>query len=290
MMHMDHVIMRANVGGAVLLGMAMVVALTLSLCSATAAPPLSVAESAELRLDHDGAPLIVRDTLSANDGWENADDVVVSETDAGKVVNVYRMSSDTLDYRKEASVRNNVFELTVRFRLYAYKNEGLDGIAYSFYVPAQRLDGASFKAMTGDKPYRGSEVVSGTLTADQKDGSVVAGLRYLALTGPCGDIVMDFVPKGRSVYPSWRATEAMVGGAWSLAKEGDFFVFSFGMSMRWYGGLRTSKVLIYEGQYNYDEGHPQQDEGHYAAVPETTVALAFYEPAPEGSRSMGLQP
>ncbi len=273
-----------------LLPIGVAAALMLSLCSQVLAGPLSLAETAELRLDYDGAPLIVRDTLAANDGWESADDVVVSETDAGKVVNVYRMTSDTLDYRKEASVRNDVFELTVRFRLYAYKNEGLDGIAYSFYVPAQRLDGASFKALTGDKPYRGSEVVSSTLKADQKDGTVVAGLRYLALTGPCGDIVMDFVPKGRSVYPSWRATEAMAGGAWSLTKQDNFFVFSVGMSTRWYGSLRTSKVLIYEGQYNYDEIHPEQDEWHYVPVPQTTVALAFHEPAPEGFQPMGLQP
>ncbi len=282
--------MDGDIGWTVVLPIAVVAALMLALCSQLLAGPLSLAETAELRLDYAGAPLIARDSLTANDGWESADQVVVSPTAAGRAVNVYRMTSDTLDYRKEASVRDDIFELTVRFRLYAYRNEGLNGIAYSFYIPAQRLDGASFKALTGDKPYASSEVVSGTLKADQQDGTIAGQLRYLALTGPCGGIVMDFVPKGRSVYPSWSGTEEMVGGAWSLTKQGDFFVFSVGMSTPWYGGMKTAKVLIYEGEYNYDEVHPQQDDWQYVAVPETTAALAFYEPAPEGFQSMALQP
>ncbi len=282
---------RVSVGleRATLLAVGLTVALGLCLCTKTSAGGFSIAPTAELHLDVNDEAFIVRDSLDHNDGWDSADDMVINDDDGGTVVNVYRMSSDTVDYRKEASVRGDVFELTVRSRLYPY-NKSIEGVAYSFYVPAERLDGASFRAVTGSKPYNPREPLSGTLKADQPDGAVAGELRYMALSGSCGDLVMDFVPSGRSVYPSWDATENMVGGGWSVSKQGDHFVFSFGMSARWYGGIKTGKMLIYEGQYNYDEVHPDQDEWDYVAVPQTTTALAFHEPAPEGFQSLGMEP
>jgi len=249
------------------------------------AAPFVLAETPELRVDYKGEPLIAGDTLDFSDGFDKADGVVISPTPQGKAINVYRVSSDILDYRREVGLVGDKLELTVRYRLYAYPKTRLKQIAYSFYIPAERLDGCWFRAST-DRPYC-EKIIEGLLKRSDADGPIATSLSRMALRGAAGELVLDFAPKGRALmYRNY--CEALAGNAWALEKMGDFFVFSLPMPVRWHGYIITSKVLIYEGKWDYVTTHPEYDDWHYACVPQTTIALAFYPQPPEGFREMGM--
>ncbi|MCP4639195.1 MAG: hypothetical protein GY851_02110 [bacterium] len=245
-----------------------------------------------LQVASGGKVLIASDGLSDEIGLPEPDEVVTTELDDGKAINVYRATSDVLDYRREIAVRNtdagNTASLTFRCRLYPYHET--PGVSYAFRVPAATLDGFAYKAVT-DRPYR-QKTPSGTLKADAPDGAVVSGLAFLSLIGPnptAADghalraYTMDFAPSGRGLYYNVRS-KGMVGNAWSLRKEGDFFVFRVGLRGRWYGGMMTTKVVIHDQQIAYNEIHPAPDEWHYAFAPQTTLALSADDSQPEGTQ------
>ncbi|MBN2307709.1 MAG: hypothetical protein JXR94_01990, partial [Candidatus Hydrogenedentes bacterium] len=250
-----------------------------------AAAAFELAETAELGLSWRGEPLIVADGFSGEAGLPTPDDTVVTPLDGGAAVNVYRATSDTLDYRREAALRDGACELVFRARLYPY--HGLEAASYELRIPAPRLDGFTYRSVT-DRPYR-QKVLEGVLSAGMADGSIAGGLAFLTLDSPAGGLTFDFAPSGRALYYNVR-NKGFVGNAWALRKEGDSFVLSVGMTTAWYGAMLTTKVVIHDGVLDYDAIHPAPDAWHYAMVPQTTLALAAYEPAPEGFQPLTADP
>ena len=258
-----------------------------ALLGALSAGAFELEESRGLQVGWNGTPFVVGDflgepdELTAADGWE------VSEIPGGKAVNVYRSSSDWLDYRREMAVSGDMAELAVRYRVYAYHEKGIDTLSYGFRVPAERLDGYAFRAVT-DRPYR-QKVVEGTLSRDMADGDIASGMAFLNLNGADAALTLDFAYGGHGMVYNLRNYGA-VGNGWTLAKAGEHFEFRVTLSVRWYGGLLTSKVIFLDGAHDYEALHPVPDERHYGIGPRMTLGAAFYEPAPEGFTTLGLDP
>lgn len=238
-----------------------------------------------LQLTWQGAPLVTGDFLGVPDELTKADDWKAADIPGGKAVNVYRSSSDLLDYRREIAASEDIAELAVRYRLHAYHEGKIPSPQYGFRVPAQRLDGFKFRAVT-DRQYR-QKIVEGTLSADMADGAIVSGMSFLNLTGSEAALTIDFARTGHGLYYNARSY-ATVSNAWSLAKSGDEFVFSTGLSVRWYGGMVTSKVVFLDGAHDYAKLHPEPTEWHYGIGPSILLGAAFYEPAPKGFVTLGL--
>ena len=263
----------------------LIAALSVLSCVVPSVAAFELGETHMLRLAWRGAPLIAGDFLGEPDALAKADGWKASDIPGGRAVNVYRASSDLLDYRREIAATRNLAELAVRFRLYAYHGKKIDVLPYGFRVPAKRLDGFTFRAVT-DRPYR-QKIVEGTLSADMADGGIASGMSFLNLTGPKCALTVDFARTGHGLYCNARSY-ATVANAWSLAKSGDEFVFSTSLRVRWYGGMVTSKVIFLEGTHDYATLHPKPTEWHYGIGPSILLGAAFYEPAPKGFITLGL--
>jgi len=244
-----------------------------------------LAETANLELTCQGEAFIVGDAIADDEAFAKADGFTVAPLPDGKAVNAYRNTNDVLDYRREAALRGDSCELTVRWRVYPYK--GVGATAYRFRIPAALLDGYAYRAVT-DRPYR-QKTCEGTLTPAMPDGSIVSSMAYLTLKKEARAFTLDFAPNGRGLYYNLR-NYGIVGNAWQLSKEGDWLVFSVGLSDYWHGGIVTTKVVIWDKDIAYDAVHPAPDSLHYTLQPKTTVALAAYEPLPEGFARLGIDP
>jgi len=180
------------------------VAVVLALfCIAPVLSAFEVEPSRELRLRWEGVPLVVGDFLGEPDALAQADGWKACDVPGGRAVNVYRASSDLLDYRREIAATPDLAELAVRFRRYAYHGKKLDALTYGFRVPAKRLDGFRFRAVT-DRPYR-QRTVKGTLSAGMADGGIASGMSFLNLTGPKGALTIDFARTGHGLYCNERS-------------------------------------------------------------------------------------
>ena len=219
----------------------LVAALSVLFCVAPSVNAFELDETQSLRLAWRGSPLVAGDFLGEPDELIKADGWKATDIPAGRAVNVYRASSDLLDYRREIAASGDMAELAVRFRLYAYHGRKVASLRYGFRVPAKRLDGFKFRAVTG-RPYR-QKIVKGTLSADMADGAIVSGMSFLNLTGSKTALTIDFAQTGHGLYHNARSY-ATVANAWSLAKSGDEFVFSTSLRVRWHGGMITSKVIF----------------------------------------------
>ena len=260
-------------------------AVLVMVCGLSWAGVFELDEGRPLGLAWQGAPLISGDSLFDPDEFKSADDCGAAAIPGGKAVNIYRSSSDWLDYRRELAVCGGVAELVVRTRLYAYHGKDVEWPRYAFRVPVAALDGFTFRAVTG-RPYR-AKVIEGELSAGMDDGEIASGLAFLNLSGPKGNLTIDFARTGHGLYFNER-NYAAVANAWRLEKSGGAFVFSVDIRMRWYGDMITSKVILLEGAHDYEILHPKPDEWHYGIGPGILLGIAFYGPAPEGFISLGL--
>ncbi len=248
-------------------------------------------DSQELVLDSGGTPLITSDFLfadpaGANDELAGADGWEASDAGDGRAVNVWRASSDWLDYRREICASDERAELAIRFRLYAYHERDVGVVRYGFRVPVNRLDGFAFRAHTG-RPYQ-QKIVEGTLSKDCLEGQIVGRMAYLTLTGPSEAFTLDFAPAGQGLVYNNMRNYGIIGNNWAITRAGDFFEFSFALGARWHGGMMTSKVVFLKGEHPYADMHPVPDERHYGIGPLLRLGAVFYENAPEGFVALGL--
>ncbi|MBT3380668.1 MAG: hypothetical protein HN742_17855 [Lentisphaerae bacterium] len=172
------------------------------------------------------------------------------------VLNVTENSGDAAHVRKEVALHaDGRLELTVKMRLFPHKNEPeMRTMSYAFRIPASVLDGASFTARV-DRASR-AKTVTGTFAAGQKDGSLTPKkCRFIAFEKDDLQLVFDCNPYGVMSLQDYCMYGDPVG-TWSVTKQGGSVVFSFGQTARQYGGIFTSKMVIHQGPFDYDQKHP----------------------------------
>ncbi len=212
-----------------------------------------------LRLQWQGMPLIVKDALDYGAGFEQAEQATVSQKNGKQVLNVTQSRAEPVSYRKEVALGPDGVELTVKYKLPAYHNDpAKPSIRYSFCIPMETLRDARWKACAGRA--NSIKVVQG------KVGSSLSGMRYIAFRSDRVRLVFDFNPQGVTAGGDYCSYGEPVG-CWSMEREGEFLVFSFGYRAAFYGGVFMSKCLIYEGDYEYDSRHPWRRWGYRGETP-----------------------
>ena len=220
--------------------------------------PFKVAESKTLNVTFKERQLIARDAASYLPDLNAAETLIAGQTEQAATLNLIRKDSDQLHLRREVALfKDGHLELTVRMRLFPYSNDPKrTSFSYEFRVPAERLDDAKYKAVW-DRISR-TKRIEGTFKANQKNGRVISGCRFLAIQTKYGDFVMDFDPYGVIAMGDYMKYGGPTG-VWSVDKNGSDFVFSFGMTARDHGSIATGKMLLYEGAFDYDAQTPAPD-------------------------------
>ena len=227
----------------------------------------SVRVNRTLQVTHKGRVIIEKDEFSYLNSLAGAEEPTVQREGEATAINVIQKDHDAVRFRKEVALHSDGhLELTVRIRLMPYKNmPDKKSIAYSFMVPAAMLDGTAYKARV-DRASR-AKTLEGAFSAGKADGSLAAaGVRFIAFQSKRRGLVFDCNPYGVMSLQDY----CMYGdpiGKWTVAKQGDHVVFSFGYSARFYGGVFTGKLLIYEGAYDYEQRHPYSKWSYREATP-----------------------
>jgi len=210
--------------------------------------------------------LIEDDKINYLDNFDGAT-VNHSKIGSADVLNVIHRRDDAVQFRREVALhKDGRLELTMKMQLYPYKNDPeIKHLSYSFRVPLSVLAGSKFTARI-DRVFR-AKTVSGTLLADRKDGNLTATkCRFIAFEKDDQQLVFDANPYGVMSMQDYCMYGEPVG-AWTVKKEGDWVVFSFGQTARFYGGIFTSKMVIYKGTYDYDLKHPHDLWGYHGSTP-----------------------
>ena len=219
-----------------------------------------------LQVTHRGRSLITGDEINylPDAGQATAR---ITRTGNTPVLNVSQDTGDTVHFRKEVALHaDGRLELTVKMRLFPHKNTpDMPTMIYAFRVPMSVLAGASFTARV-DRASR-AKTVTGTVAADQKDGSLTPKkCRFIAFQKDDLQLVFDCNPYGVMSLQDYCMYGDPVG-SWSVTKQGDSVVFSFGQTARQYGGVFTSKIIIYQGPFDYDQKHPYDKWSYNGPTP-----------------------
>ncbi|MCK5801522.1 MAG: beta-galactosidase trimerization domain-containing protein [Lentisphaeria bacterium] len=225
-----------------------------------------VRDGKTLEVTHGGRSLISGDEINylPDFGQATTHGERIGDT---SVLNVIQNTGDTAQFRKEVALHaDGRLELTVKMRLFPHKNtEDKRTIIYSFRVPMSLLGGSTFTARV-DRSYR-TKMVTGTLSADRKDGSLTAKkCRFIAFEKDGLQLVFDCNPYGVMSLQDYCMYGDPVG-SWNVVKEGDSVVFSFGQTARQYGGIFTSKIIIYQGPFDYEKKHPYSTWSYNGPTP-----------------------
>jgi len=245
-------------------------------CAAVRAAPLSngvftVRDDPTLQVSLRDTVLIADDGINYVDGAAPAAVQTARSADAD-VLNVIQEAGDTVLFRKEVALhRDGRLELTVRLRLLPYRNApDKPEIAYAFRVPLRLLDGAAYTARI-DRAHS-ARTVTGTVAAAAADGALTpAKCRLIAFRKGDQAIVFDANPYGVLSLQDYCMYGDPVG-TWTVTKQGDWLVFSFGQSARFYGGIFTAKLILYEGPFDYEQKHPY---GHWSYNGPTPASRQF---------------
>jgi len=228
--------------------------------------PFAVRVAAGLEVRLRGEVLIADDAMTyGEDGREGR--VQAGREGTTAVLNVLDDGGESLQYRKEVALHEDGrLELTVRMRLLPYRQVAEQPvIGYSFRVPLSRLAGATFTARTGRA--KSAAPATGTLTAATPDGSLTAGkCRFIAFERDGLRVVFDANPHGVLSKQDYSMYGEPVG-SWNVEKQGDWVVFSFGATAWSYGGIFTSKMILYEGADDYDAKHPYDQWNYHGPTP-----------------------
>ena len=257
-----------------------------------AAGALRVRESKELHVTYRDRTLIERDSLAGLESMENAESIRAGK--AGDIVafNVIRRKHATLNFRKEVALHENgTLELTIKADHESYTNTPR---GYSFSIPLGVLERATFKALTG-RSYA-TKIVEGRISADMPDGGITSAgggqsfrVRFIAFKSDTLRLVFDFNPYGMTqLYTDYPFSGEPMATA-AVEKSGDSLVFtSFAGPAREFGGLYCAKILIYEGEFDYDEKHPYRT-WYFRGDPSPIAHFAFgaAEP-PKGIIAAGI--
>ena len=257
-----------------------------------AAGPFQVRASKELHVAYRDRTLIERDSLAGLESMVNAESIHAGKKGNIVALNVIRQRHETLSFRKEVALhKNGTLELTIKADYESYTNTPR---GYSLSIPLSVLDRATFKALTG-RSYA-TEVVEGRIAADMPDGSITSAgggqsfrVRFIAFKSDTLQLVFDLNPYGMTqMYTDYPFSGEPMATA-AVEKSGDSLVFtSFGGPAREFGGLYCAKILLYEGEYDYDEKHPYRT-WHFRGGPSPVAHFAFgtAEP-PKGIIAAGL--
>ena len=227
-------------------GVFLVLSIGVLLLCEQAQAQFSVDASVDTAVYWQGQKLIDGDSMNyLEGGFANNGEITASRNGSMQIVNV---TGDTEDYqyRKELGVTADRIELNVQMNMPAYTNtKDKPNIFYTFYVPLERLEGMTWRAIIG-RTYQPVEV-SGTITREMPDGPLTKESRWFAFEGNGQSIIFDFNPKGVSSYSDFGP--GGVQGMWQVSKKGDHLAMSFGGNAKEYGGTFSSKVVIFEGRH-----------------------------------------
>ena len=235
---------------------------------------LSAERLLQLRLG--GRPLVVKDSLDYTAGFQKAEQPVIVRQRDKQVLNVVHSQADPVSYRKEAALGSEGVELTVKYKLPAYRNDlEKPSIHYAFSVPFEALRDTRWKAVVGRA--HSAKVVEG------KVGSSLSGIRYIAFHGQQVRLVFDFNPLGVCADGDYCAYGEPVA-CWSMEREGEFLLFRFGYRASFFGGTFMSKCLIYEGEYDYAARHAWSKWGYRGeTLPTKLYAFGTARPPKEAA-------
>lgn len=255
----------------------------------TAVPPaasvdqqkiFSVIQQKILAVKYRGETLIDKDFLSEDD---DSKITAIAGTSADKNVwNVFRQNHPRMNYRKEVVLGPDGIELTVR----ADYNGAVTGLkAYRIYLPLKLLEGATYKAVVGRAS--NTKVITGVISKSMPEGGIpdTYQTRFIAFRNDKVKLVFDLNPLGVSqMYSDYPHSGEPMGVA-SICREGDYLVIiPFSRSDRRTGGLYSSKILIYEGEYDFDQRHPYATGWTYSkGTPGPQLFLSFGTSQPSGA-------
>ncbi len=233
-----------------------------------------------LNVTYEGRPLIVRDRINYMEvfGYESfhkADKLIFTQKEDRAAINVIKEKSNALQYRKEVALdKDGMIELNVTMKLFPWKNTpDKPFITYSFYIPLTTLEGATWKALVGRM--FAPKVTEGKITSCMPDGPVTGHgrTRYIAFQSDEVNLVFDFNPLGVQAFGDYCVWGEPVG-AWGIERQGNYIRFSFGFYARFYGGVFAAKVLIREGEWDWEERHAHSS-WHWAGATEAHHQFSF---------------
>jgi hypothetical protein len=221
-------------------------------------PVFSIANNPVTQLTWRGEVLIEKDSLNYLEPktFAQTSKVVTSTVKDWKVVNTFSDNPE-LPYRKEIGIRSDRVELTVQCNLPAYRNVPSKAYhTYIFYVPIERLMGMKWTAIVG--PSGEPRTVKGVLTEKTPDGELAgSAARWIGFSAPGKNIVFDFNPKGLTSY---YVSNSDLHTPWNVRKAGKYITFSISVNARDWGGVLSSKAVIFEASpddyLNYHTGNP----------------------------------
>ena len=241
----------------------------------------------DLKITHRGNILIAKDELEGNTNLGNVRIIGPQRLDKATVFNLIKQDDSIVNYRKEiAFYDDGVLELTIKaqYESYAKTRKG-----YSFYVPISTLEGATYQALTS---FSGKNIASGVITQEMKDGNLTfyPEVRYISFKRDDIKLVFDLAPGGNLNYPRlYFLGEVTPWG--KVSKAGDYIKFTFfdvSNPLDIYGTLNISKVLIYEGEFDYGSKHPVYGWGYGDGIQPKKFFVFGTEKTDENMISAGI--
>ena len=194
-----------------------------------------------------------------------------SDVGAWKEVTVLKGGSKkNCIYYRETACKPGRIEVTwyIKYAPYQFGKDfpghsyNLGGASYAMKMPAAFLDGATYKAVTGNllRP----TIKEGRLDTRIKDGELIlSSLRYITFTKDGRSVTLDLNPVG----PHNFGQKTMLAERdWRLSRDGRHFVLWSNMTKVKWGALRQFKVVITPGPWAYEEVHTANKRGHIPYV------------------------
>lgn len=175
------------------------------------------------------------------------------------VLNVFNTASEKFKFRKEVALhKNGSIEITSRFKVAPFQESHT--VCHMVYLPTSLIKGCKFKALVGNKRTR---IVTGKV-GDRGWAKKLNQVHYVAFTGGKKDFVIDFNPYGVTDWMAYNKWGCPIGN-WKCAAGGGFLKFWYGVRGSYYGGTYAGKIVIYEGQWDFEKRHPYQNASYYGA-------------------------
>lgn len=159
------------------------------------------------------------------------------------------------------------YQFGTNFSGHSYNNPA---VTYELKIPAEFLDGAQYKAVTGS-PLNPS-LQEGTLSGDQPEGKIIASrIRYIAFTKSNRSITLDLNPVG----PHNGGDKCMLTESdWRLTRDGKYFSLWANIGKIAWGDSREFKIVVKEKGFEYENIHTSNKAG-FDPVLRPTLELVF---------------